>query len=133
MKTRLFFVALFASSIVVSQPDTDDYETSLNYAQVTHVEASQQRDGSWCFDTTVRHWDDDWDHYADGWEVVDLEGNQLGYRLLTHPHENEQPFTRDLCGVEIPENVSKLIVRAKCNEHGSVSYTHLTLPTNREV
>lgn len=73
---------------------------------------------SWHFATSVRHNDQGWDHYADGWEVLDLEGNQLGYRLLGHPHDNEQPFTRSLSNIKIPSNISKVLVRAKCNKHG---------------
>jgi len=43
---------------------------------------------------------------------------QLGFRLLGHPHDNEQPFTRSQCGIKIPSEISKVIVRAKCNKHG---------------
>lgn len=91
---------------------------SLEYAQVTHVVATQKPDNSWCFNTSVQHNDQGWEHYADGWEVSDLNGNQLGYRLLAHPHNNEQPFTRNLCNVEIPSNITQVVVRSKCNIHG---------------
>ena len=94
------------------------YSTSLDYAQVEEVSASQSKDGSWCFSAAVRHNDESWEHYADGWEVVDLQGNQLGERPLAHPHDNEQPFTRSQCNIKIPEAVSKVAVRAKCNQHG---------------
>lgn len=106
------------SSAVASDVGTGIDSTTLNFAQVTHVQATQKSDGSWCFDTSVRHNDQSWAHYADGWEVVDLEGNQLGYRHLAHPHDNEQPFTRSQCGIQIPPEVSTVIVRAKCNQHG---------------
>jgi hypothetical protein len=33
-------------------------------------------------------------------------------RLLLHPHENEQPFTRSQSGLVIPEEVSTVTVRA---------------------
>jgi hypothetical protein len=96
----------------------DKYSSSLDFAQVINVMATQRHGGSWCFNTSVRHNDQGWDHYADGWEVLDTEGNQLSYRLLTHPHDNEQPFTRSQCGIKIPDGVSKVIVRAKCDKHG---------------
>jgi hypothetical protein len=32
--------------------------------------------------------------------------------LLLHPHENEQPFTRSQSGVEIPDGVNQVRVRA---------------------
>jgi len=110
--------SIFSLSGGASEFDSDTYSTSLEFAQVTHVVATQKSDGSWCFGTSVRHNDQGWEHYADGWEVVDLEGNQLGYRRLGHPHDNEQPFTRSQCRIKIPSGISKVIVRAKCNQHG---------------
>ncbi len=115
---RLLILSMFASSVLAAEFDIDTYSTDLKFAQVTHVIANQKAGGSWCFDTSVRHNDQGWEHYADGWQVVDLEGNQLGYRKLGHPHNNEQPFTRSLCNIKIPSGVSKVAVRAKCNLHG---------------
>lgn len=114
----LLILSMFASSALASKFDIDTYSTSLEFAQVTHVEATQRSSGSWCIDTSVRHNDEGWDHYADKWEVLDLEGNQLGYRSLGHPHVNEQPFTRSRCKIKIPAEMTKVIVRAKCNKHG---------------
>ena len=114
----MFAISNLISATVASEVDTDTYSTSLDFAQVTQVKATQKSNGSWCFDTSVQHNDQGWEHYADGWEVIDLEGNQLGYRHLAHPHDNEQPFTRRQCDIKIPSAMSKVIVRAKCNEHG---------------
>ena len=44
------------------------------------------------------HPDTGWDDYADGWRVLDMDGNELGMRVLHHPHVDEQPFTRSLSG-----------------------------------
>jgi hypothetical protein len=33
-------------------------------------------------------------------------------RLLLHPHENEQPFTRSQSGILIPEEITQVIIRA---------------------
>jgi len=89
-----------------------------DYAQVKFVQATRDNDGSWCISTRVRHHDQGWNHYADGWRVVDEQENQLGWRLLAHPHVHEQPFTRDLCGINIPPGVKHIRVEAKCNLHG---------------
>ncbi|MGJ8647925.1 MAG: hypothetical protein ACSHXJ_13585 [Marinomonas colpomeniae] len=97
---------------------TGNFSESLDYAQVTYVKASQSLNGNWCFDTQVRHNDEGWQHYADAWQVVNQQGDVLGERTLFHPHDNEQPFTRRLCDVQIPANVTKVTVRAKCNLHG---------------
>ncbi|MBA6262222.1 MAG: hypothetical protein V7780_06285 [Colwellia sp.] len=114
----VFILSLFTSSVLASEFDVDTYSMSLDFAQVTHVLATQESNGSWCFGSSVQHDDQGWDHFADRWEVIDLEGNQLGYRELAHPHVNEQPFTRSQCGIKIPAEISKVIVRAKCNKHG---------------
>ncbi len=90
----------------------------LNYAHVLFVKAVQSEDGSWCIYTTVRHNDEGWDHYANAWQVLDPQGNELVWRLLAHPHEDEQPFTRDKCGIVIPPEVNKVTVQAKCKVHG---------------
>ncbi|MEO1637867.1 MAG: hypothetical protein AAFU41_01305 [Pseudomonadota bacterium] len=67
---------------------------------------------------TLSHPDTGWDHYADGWEVLDADGNSLGIRELLHPHVNEQPFTRSLSGVAIPDDAKVIYVRARCNVDG---------------
>jgi hypothetical protein len=90
----------------------------LNFAQVVFVSAKQNSGGLWQFDTTVRHNDEGWDHYADAWQVVDLDGNLLAERVLLHPHETEQPFTRSQSSIEIPAEMTQVIVQAKCNVHG---------------
>jgi hypothetical protein len=42
----------------------------------------------------------------------------LGTRTLLHPHETEQPFTRSLAGVRIPNEVAEVTVRAHDRVHG---------------
>ncbi|MDD1792099.1 hypothetical protein LRP50_03055 [Enterovibrio sp. ZSDZ42] len=70
------------------------------------------------FSATVAHADEGWDHYANAWRVVTKEGDVLGVRELLHPHENEQPFTRSLSGVSVPEGVTEVIVEARDSVHG---------------
>ena len=93
---------------------------SAAFADAPKVEAvSATKSGNaWSFSVTLSHPDTGWDHYADGWEVVDAEGNQLGERPLAHPHENEQPFTRSQSGIVIPEDMSVVYIRARDNVHG---------------
>lgn len=115
---RLLILSIFASSVSATLFDLETYSTSTDFAQVKEVLATQETNGSWCFGTSVMHNDEGWEHYANGCEIIDLEGNQLGTRKLHHPHVNEQPFTRSQCNIKIPANISKVIVRAKCNQHG---------------
>ena len=114
----LVIIPLFISTVSASTFDTHEYETSLNFAQVENVIATKESNENWCFGVTIRHNDEGWEHFSDGWEVSDVKGNQLAFRKLHHPHVNEQPFTRSLCNVNIPIKTSQVIVRAKCNKHG---------------
>jgi len=94
-------------------------ETSLDYAQVEFVEVEVRADGTLRVDVTVRHADEGWDHYADAWQLVDVEtGEVLAERELLHPHVAEQPFTRSLVGVRLPEGTTRFVVRARCQVHG---------------
>lgn len=115
---QLGLLSMLPFSVFAAELDVNTYSTDLKFAQVTHVIATQQDNSSWCFDTSVRHNDQGWKHYANAWSIVDSQGIQLGYRRLGHPHDNEQPFTRSQCNIKIPSNISKVIVKAKCNNHG---------------
>ena len=86
-------------------------------ADVVEAEASCR--GEICsFRVTVRHADAGWKHYADGFEVLGQEGEVLGTRVLRHPHVDEQPFTRGLSGVKIPQEITRVRVRAHDSVHG---------------
>ncbi len=64
------------------------------------------------FDVTVRSKDSGWDYYAERFEVVAPDGTILGTRVLLHPHETEQPFTRELDNVRIAPAIPQVTVRA---------------------
>ena len=81
------------------------------------VTAHQGANG-WRFDVTIRHPDTGWDHYADGWRVLDMQGNELGMRVLHHPHETEQPFTRSLGSVVIGADQTQVQIQSRCNVDG---------------
>jgi hypothetical protein len=70
------------------------------------------------FDVTVKSVDKGWDYYADAFEVLAPDGRLLGRRELLHPHETEQPFTRELYGVRIPPGVHEVAVRARHKPRG---------------
>jgi hypothetical protein len=64
------------------------------------------------FDVTIRSRDTGWSRFADRFEVLAPDGRVLGTRELLHPHEDEQPFTRDLHGVRIPAGIGHVTLRA---------------------
>lgn len=72
---------------------------------------------NWTFHVTLQHDDSGWDHYADGWRIVSDEGVELGKRVLYHPHEHEQPFTRSLSNVKLLENAI-IYIEAHDKVHG---------------
>ncbi len=86
-------------------------------AEIVDVKVTNNQ-GSYRFDVTLRHDDTGWDHYADGWEVLLPSGEVLGKRVLGHPHVDEQPFTRSLSGVKIPQGTSSVSIRAHDSVHG---------------
>jgi hypothetical protein len=87
-------------------------------ADVIAVTAHCTTIGTCDFDATVLHADVGFGHYADRFEVLAPDGEVLGVRVLEHPHVHEQPFVRRLVGVEIPEGVREVTVRARDSQHG---------------
>ncbi len=86
-------------------------------ADVEKVTAQKGSDGLYTFNVTVRHADEGWEHYANRWDVLAPDGTVLGTRVLLHPHVDEQPFTRSLRGVEVPEGLKSVIIRAHDSVH----------------
>lgn len=86
-------------------------------AKIEKVTA-RQTGGQWSFSVTLSHGDTGWDDYADGWRILDANGTVLGTRVLAHPHVNEQPFTRSLSGVSIPEGLTEVTIEASENVGG---------------
>lgn len=83
------------------------------------VKAVAQSTGmGWDFDVTIEHGDTGWDHFADGWEIRDQDGNVLGFRKLHHPHVDEQPFTRSLRNVMLPDGTRSVFIRLRCSQDG---------------
>lgn len=95
------------------------------WAEAPMVESVSAKNinSEWHFAVTLSHPDTGWSHYADGWEVLGVDGNRLGYRLLSHPHEHEQPFTRSLGGIAIPAAIKTVFIRTHCLVDGWAEQT----------
>lgn len=91
--------------------------TKAGEADIVDVKAYKTTSGLYTFHVTLLHGDTGWDHYANKWEITDSDGNVLGTRVLYHPHEDEQPFTRSLTGVAVPDSVSSVTIRAYDSVH----------------
>jgi hypothetical protein len=79
---------------------------------------ASRSDATWTFEVTLSHTDSGWDDYADGWRIVTEDGTELGARVLLHPHVDEQPFTRSLSGVAIPDGIATVYVEARTTRDG---------------
>ncbi len=97
----------------------DTAESRNANADVLFVRAHMAGDGTWTFAVTVEHPDSGWEDYADGWDILLPDGTVVKRdsdspftRLLLHPHETEQPFTRSQSGIKIPPGVEQVTVRA---------------------
>lgn len=84
---------------------------------VTNVVFTQTGNNSYRFAVTLQHADTGWNHYADRWEILDSDGTVLATRVLAHPHVNEQPFTRSLSGVKIPDTLTQVEIRGHDSVH----------------
>ena len=106
------------SSPEPARTSTPAAPVDVSYADVLFVRATQNAGGAWTFDVTVQHADTGWEHYADAWEVLSPADEVLATRVLTHPHVEEQPFTRSMSGIEIPMDLTRVRVRAHDLVHG---------------
>ena len=82
-------------------------------ADVVAATVEESPDGTFRVSATVASIETGWDKYADEWRVLAEDGSVLGVRELLHPHVDEQPFTRSLTGVEIPDEVDDIIIAAR--------------------
>lgn len=105
---RLFLALLLTFAPAISSADSPDI------LDVTVTKTGMM----WRMDVTMEHPDTGWDHFADAWEVLDTNGNRLGYRELMHPHVEEQPFTRSLSSLTFPDGTREVFVRTRCSKKG---------------
>lgn len=100
-----------STTTAAALPATTTTDSGEGCAHV--VDATITNDGgTFTIAATVSSADTGWDKYADAWQVWNAEGEVLAERVLTHPHENEQPFTRSLSEVVIPEDLTAVTIAA---------------------
>jgi hypothetical protein len=113
---RLLAVAVLAVSACsgdgdgggAAEPGAADPEGCADVVAVEIIEDG----GAFRISATVSSADTGDEKYADAWEVRSPDGSILGERVLTHPHVDEQPFTRSLGDVAIPDDVAIVTVAA---------------------
>lgn len=121
VRTSLVFIALFATTacdwldqgIHGSLPDA-----AGRYPEIIAVELQPTGGGVYDVAVTISSPYDTPERYADGWRVLDPEGNVLGTHTLLHDHAGEQPFTRTQRGLAIPEGVTQVTVEGRDQANG---------------
>ena len=84
---------------------------------VVAAEATQTDELAWTVSVTMTSGYDTPERYADAWRVLDADDNELGVRVLTHDHADEQPFTRST-GVDIPADIDVVFVEGRDQLNG---------------
>ena len=98
------------------------------FPDVVDASAEQVAD-TWTISATLSSPYDTPERYADAWRVVGPDGTVYGERILTHDHAGEQPFTRSESGIEIPDDVTEVVIEGRDLEdgYGGTTFT-LMLP-----
>lgn len=102
----LFVIICFSSSTYAGKPIVEKVTAECNQQRICK------------FNVTLSHADEGWTHFANGWEILSPTGELLGRRALAHPHVNEQPFTRTIRNISIPESIDTVSIKAHDSVHG---------------
>lgn len=105
-----------ASGVGRDQCIEPDLEASL-YPDVIDAVVNGGRVG-YNFIVTMSSPYDSPERYADAWRVIGDDGEVYGILDLLHDHANEQPFTRSLEGVEIPDTVDTVTIQGRDLAYG---------------
>ena len=92
--------------------------TEQMYPDVVGVKVRARGPNSFDFDVTVSSPYDTAQRYSDAFRAMSRDGEVFGERKLLHDHAGEQPFTRDLYGVMVPEGVRKVVIQARDQKYG---------------
>jgi hypothetical protein len=97
--------------------DDDAEDGEQRYPDVVDAELEAAED-VWRLSATLSSPYDTPERYADAFRALTPDGEELGVRELLHDHADEQPFTRTLEQLEIPEGVEEIVVEGRDLEHG---------------
>jgi len=117
MRSVVVFLAVLALAGCGTSPPSTGEAAEQRFPDVVDVVATETAVG-WDVDVTLSSPYDTPERYADAWRIVAPDGTVLGVRELLHDHQFEQPFTRSLGGVEIPDDVDVVTVEGRDSTHG---------------
>lgn len=105
------------SSTETVEPGTAAAESTATststHPDIIAARATREDSGTWRFDVTVSSPYDTPERYADAWRVLAPDGTELGVRILTHDHANEQPFTRSQGGIAIADDITTVTIEGR--------------------
>jgi hypothetical protein len=115
--TQIPSLPLPEPTTTVQEPTNVTDDLDLLFANVVAVQFEKLDKDTYRFDVTLFH-DDDGEapEYADWWQVDDLQGNELGRRVLLHAHSTA-PFTRSQ-EIMIEPSIRVVIIRGHDMRHG---------------
>jgi hypothetical protein len=109
------------AGLIDSEPPARSADVAADEAQMFPdvIDAvATETDGMWSFDVTISSPYDSPERYADAWRILGADGTVFGIRELTHDHASEQPFTRSLGGIAIPDTVTVVTIEGRDKEFG---------------
>jgi hypothetical protein len=110
---------LLAAPLLTSGPPVQAQTVAQQkYPDVVDAKVTPRGGNRFDFDVTVSSPYDTPKRYADAFRVIGPQGKVYGERKLLHDHAGEQPFTRDLYGVEIPDSVRTVTIEARDQMYG---------------
>jgi len=105
------------SSSSSSESEESGSTADADFPDVIEAELSGDGD-TYSLEVTMSSEYDTPERYADGWRVLDPEGNELGTMELGHDHASEQPFTRTQSDLEIPDGVETVTIEGHDLKNG---------------
>jgi hypothetical protein len=115
---RLVLPTLLLCLGVAAAPTLAAARAAQKFPDVVSAEVRSRGANRFDFDVTVSSPYDTPQRYADAFRVSGRDGRVFGERVLLHDHADEQPFTRDLYGVQIPAGVRSVVIQARDRQFG---------------
>jgi hypothetical protein len=115
---RLLLSALLLCLGIAAAPVLAAERAAQKFPDVVSAEVRSRGADRFDFDVTVSSPYDTPQRYADAFRVSGRDGRVFGERVLLHDHADEQPFTRDLYGVQIPAGVRSVVLQARDRQFG---------------
>ena len=114
--TFMLALAFFTAGLTSAAAQPSD--SAQKYPSVVAVKVQPSGTDTFNFDVTISSPYDAAQRYADAFRVMGKDGKVFGERKLLHDHADEQPFTRDLYFVKIPQGIRVVVVQARDQQYG---------------